>query len=705
MTREDVMRPEILHPVFMGLDTIKGVGERSRKLLSNLVGDKIIDLLWHLPSNLIDRRASPPLREAVSGKIYTLKVRVIDHMPPKTKKHPYRVVVEEIHPQIIVPEQLTLVFFKVYADSIHKNLPIGAERVISGKLDNFNGGWQMSHPDFIAKSEDFEKLKTVEPVYPLTAGITNKMICKWMPSALARLPHFPEWIDHHLLEQKRWNSFNASLLQAHRPQNFEDLSPSSPARTRMAYDELLANQLSLALARERSRKKNGRVIKGNGQLRSNLVAALPFQLTNAQNRVLEEIYADQEAETKMLRLVQGDVGSGKTIVALLAMLNAVECGCQAAIMAPTEILARQHFETIAPLCNALGLRAEILTGRNKGKERKKLLDDLSAGLIHILIGTHALFQDDVAFNDLACVVIDEQHRFGVQQRLGLSRKGDKADVLVMTATPIPRSLVLTAYGDMDYSQIDEVPPGRKPVDTRVIPLEKISEVVHALQRKIASGSRAYWVCPLVEESEKSDLAAAKERFESLQKIFGTDVGLVHGKMKDAEKDEVMTRFKNGDIKLLIATTVIEVGVNVPEATVMVIEHAERFGLAQLHQLRGRIKRGFEASSCLLLYGHPLSETARERLNIMRETENGFLIAEKDLELRGGGEMLGTKQSGFCSFRLADMSVHKDLLHIAHQDAKLVLNTDPKLASARGEALRILLYLFERDNAIKTYNAG
>ncbi len=699
------MRPEILNPVFTRVNTIKGVGERSFKLLSSLTGDKIIDMLWHLPTNIIDRRSSPPLRNAISGKIYTLKVRIIDHIPPKTTKHPYRVIVEECHPQVIAPEQITLVFFKVYADSIKKNLPINAERVISGKLESFNGSWQMSHPDFIAKAEDFEKLRSIEPVYPLTAGITNKMICKWMPYALEKLPQLPEWIDSHLMQQKKWKSFYQALYSVHHPQDSNDLDPHSPERTRLAYDELLANQLSLALAREHIRKKNGRIIKGNGSLRQKIISSLTFQLTGAQQRVLNEIYNDQQADTQMLRLLQGDVGSGKTIVALLTMLNAVECGCQAAIMAPTEILARQHWETIAPLCTPLNLRVEILTGRNKGKERKKLLADLADGNINILIGTHALFQEDVVFKDLACVVIDEQHRFGVHQRLGLSQKGNRADVLVMTATPIPRSLILTAYGDMDYSQIDEVPPGRKPVDTRVIPLEKLSDVVHALQRKIASGSRAYWVCPLVEESEKSDLAAAKERYESLQKIFGSDIGLVHGKMKDAEKDGVMTRFKNGDFKLLVATTVIEVGVNVPEATVMVIEHAERFGLAQLHQLRGRIKRGFEASSCLLLYGHPLSETAHERLNIMRETENGFLIAEKDLELRGGGELLGTKQSGFCAFRLADIAAHKDLLHVAHQEAKLILNTDPQLSTPRGEALRALLYLFEQDSAIKTYNAG
>ena len=418
--------------------------------------------------------------------------------------------------------------------------------------------------------------------------------------------------------------------------------------------------------------------------------------------MLCEIYADQAAPFRMLRLVQGDVGSGKTIVAFLAMLNAVECGAQAAIMAPTEILAKQHFETIAPLCEEIGLKADLLTGKTKGKQRKQLLLDLSEGKINILIGTHALFQEEVTFKDLAFVVVDEQHRFGVHQRLLLSEKGSKADVLVMTATPIPRTLVLTAYGDMEYSKIDQVPEGRKPVDTRVLPLDKLPDVVAAVKRKLATKARAYWVCPLVEESEKSDLAAAEERFAALQKIFGADVGLVHGKMKEKEKDAVMERFKKGEIKLLVATTVIEVGVNVPEATLMIIEHAERFGLAQLHQLRGRIKRGFEASTCLLLYSPPLSETAKERLNIMRESEDGFMIAEKDLDLRGGGEILGTRQSGFTEFKVADMSVHKNLLHIANQDAKLILEKDPNLETPRGQALRTLLYLFEKDDSVRNY---
>lgn len=693
------MRPEILYPLFAGINTIKGIGERSYKPVSNLLGDKIVDMLWHLPSGLIDRRYSPRLAEAIPGRIITVKVRVVEHLAPKSRKQPYRVVVEDDS------EQLVLIFFKVYADSIAKNLPIGAERVISGKLESFNGQLQMSHPDYIVKPEEIDKVLGVETVYPLTAGISNKMLGKWIKQALDRLPDLPEWQNAEFKQKQGWSSFRAALLAAHHPQQLADLQPGTPARCRLAYDELLANQTALAIVRQRVKKQAGREIRGNGLLRRKVLEQLPFKLTGAQDKVLSEIFADQGEPFRMLRLLQGDVGSGKTIVALMAMLNAVECGTQAAIMAPTEILAKQHLETIQPLSELIGIRAELLTGRTKGKTRTALLADLEAGKIDILIGTHALFQDEVKFKDLALAVVDEQHRFGVHQRLNLSSKGNKADILVMTATPIPRTLILTAYGDMEYSKIDQVPEGRKPVDTRVVPVDKMSEVVNGLYRKLESGARAYWVCPLVEESEKSDLAAAEERFASLQKIFGKDVGLIHGKMKEKDKDTVMERFKSGELKLLVATTVIEVGVNVPEATVMVIEHAERFGLAQLHQLRGRIKRGFEASTCLLMYAGRLSETAHERLNIMRETEDGFVIAEKDLELRGSGEILGTRQSGFSEFKLADMAVHKDLLRIANQDAKMVLELDPNLTTPRGQALRTLLYLFERDDAVKTYLAG
>lgn len=692
------MRPEILFPLFTNLTTIGGLGEKSAQLLKNLGCNKVGDLIFHLPASMIDRSYCPRLADARLGMIATVTAKVVEHIAPARQSQPYKVVVEDDTEQMIVS------FFKAYPTSIQKNLPIGAYRVISGKIEKFNNRLQMNHPDYIVRPEEAATVTGIEAVYPLTAGITNKMLNKWIKQALQRVPQFPEWLDGNYLKEQNFPSFNQALLQLHHPKYAADLEINSPERRRLAYDELLANQLALAIVRQKVKKQYGRELKGNGLLRKKLLEKLPFKLTGAQEKVLKEINSDQASPYRMLRLLQGDVGCGKTIVAFMSMLNAVECGAQAAIMAPTEILAKQHLETIGSLSEELGIRCELLTGRTKGKKRAQILEELAEGKIDILIGTHALFQENVEFKDLAYAVIDEQHRFGVHQRLNLSNKGNKADILVMTATPIPRTLLLTAYGDMEYSKIDQVPEGRQPVDTRVMPVDKLPEIVNALKRKIESGARAYWVCPLVEESEKLDLAAAEERYESLKKYFGNKVGLIHGKMKEAEKDAVMERFKKGDISLLVATTVIEVGVNVPEATVMIIEHAERFGLAQLHQLRGRIKRGYQASACILLYSYPLSENSRARLNIMKETEDGFRIAEEDLDLRGGGEILGTRQSGFNEFKLADLSVHKNLLLTATREAQLVTETDPDLASPRGQALRILLYLFERDDAVKTYMA-
>lgn len=693
------MRPNILFPLFSSISNLKGIGEKNYKLISKLCGEKIKDAAFHLPSNIIDRSYSPKLANAESGRICTIKVKIIEHIVPKNKKQPYKVICSD------ETAEITLVFFKVYATSIAKNLPLGEERIISGKIEIFNNQIQMTHPDYIVPTNQLNQVLGVEAVYPLTAGVSNKLIRRICHQALNIVPKLPEWLDENHKKAMNFLSFNEALFIAHNPQAQHDLSNCSPARTRLAYDELLANQLALSLARNRIKKQAGRTLKGNGLLRKKALEALPFNLTSAQENVLLEIYKDQSEPYRMHRLLQGDVGSGKTIVSFLAMLNAIECGYQAAIMAPTEILAKQHLETLAPMCEEIGINVEILTGRVKGKKRQALLDNLAEGKIDILIGTHALFVDDVKFKDLAFVVVDEQHRFGVHQRLSLTNKGSKTDILVMTATPIPRTLVLTAYGDMEYSKIDALPAGRKPVDTRVIPLAKLDSIVQGLIKEISAGRQAYWVCPLVEESEKIDLAAAENRYKILQKIFGEQVGLVHGKMKEKEKDAVMEKFKAGDIKLLVATTVIEVGVNVPKATIMIIEHAERFGLAQLHQLRGRIKRGSEASNCILLYSYPVSENSRARLNIMRETEDGFLIAEEDLKLRGGGEILGTRQSGFADFRFADMSVHQDLLYTAHKDAQMIVEMDNNLHSARGEALRILLYLFEKDDAIRTYIAG
>lgn len=691
------MRPNILYPLFSPIDKLKGVGPQNSTLIKKLCGNKIIDIIWHFPTNIIDRRCNVPLKNAEDNKLWTGYVKIIEHIPPKGKKQPYRIVVQD------ETEQLILTFFKVYTSSILKQFPVGETRIISGKIEKFNNQLQMSHPDYVTISQ--EQMPKIEAIYPLTAGISNKMINKLMFQSLSYIPKFPEWLDDTIVQKYSFPDFNTAIQYIHNPQNFDDLLPNSAARKRLAYDELLANQLSLAIVRERLKKQKGRSLENSGTLKQKLIKELPFDLTSAQQRVISEIESDLFSEYRMSRLLQGDVGSGKTIVALLTMLNAVECHKQSAIMAPTEILASQHYETISELCNKINVKTALLTSNVKGKKREILLEKLQNGEIDILIGTHALFTEDVKFNDLAYIIIDEQHRFGVKQRLSLSNKGNSCDILVMTATPIPRTLVLTQFGDMEYSKIDELPAGRQPVTTNVMPITKIHDVIDALYRKLQDNTQAYWVCPLVEESEKIDLSAAKERYESLQKNFGSQVGLIHGKMKESEKNSVMQEFKQGKLKLLISTTVIEVGVNVPSATIMIIEHAERFGLAQLHQLRGRIKRGNEASSCILMYGFPISDISRSRLNIMKQTEDGFIIAEEDLKLRGGGEVLGTRQSGFTNFKIADLSIHGDLLLTATKDAALILRNDKNLESPRGQALRTLLYLFEQDLAIKTYNAG
>ncbi|MBB3065613.1 ATP-dependent DNA helicase RecG [Limibacillus halophilus] len=523
--------------------------------------------------------------------------------------------------------------------------------------------------------------------------------------ALRHVPVLPEWLDPVFVQKRNWPSWSDALLQAHNPANSSDVEPGSCARQRLAYDELLANQLALLIVRKAARRTPGKSLKGDGSLRSSVKEALPFSLTRSQAEAVMEIEQDLAKPSRMLRLLQGDVGSGKTVVALLAMLIAVEAGQQAALMAPTEILARQHYETLRPLTAHLGIEVVLLTGKDKAKDRRQTLEAIASGRAAIAVGTHALFQDGVDFSKLAVAVIDEQHRFGVHQRLMLAGKGKDVDVLVMTATPIPRTLMLTAYGDMDTSRLLEKPAGRKPVDTRTLDIERLSEVVDGLRRAVESGAQAYWVCPLVEESETSDLAAVDQRYETLRKVFGDRVGLVHGRMKSAEKDSIMADFKAGSLAVLVATTVIEVGVDVPNATVMVIEHAERFGLSQLHQMRGRVGRGGDQSVCLLLYQKPLGETAHRRLEIMRETEDGFVISEEDLRLRGAGEVLGTRQSGMPSFRVADLTQHDDLLAIARSDAKLIVENDSWMDSKRGAALRTLLYLFERDAAVRYIRSG
>jgi ATP-dependent DNA helicase RecG len=564
----------------------------------------------------------------------------------------------------------------------------------------------MAHPDHILGAEEFGRMPLLEPVYPLTEGLSPKLLMKAIHQALEKLPQLPEWQDQSFLSRNQWPSFDEALRALHHPETPAAIAPGSPARRRLAYDELLASQLALSLVRASMKRAAGRKLPGTGEMRAKLIAALPYSLTRAQEEAVRDILRDMASGERMLRLLQGDVGAGKTVVALLALATAVESGAQGALMVPTEILARQHHATLSKLCAAAGIPVVLLTGREKGKAREDILARIASGETRIVIGTHALFQEGVAFHDLGLAVIDEQHRFGVHQRLALQAKaGGATDLLVMTATPIPRTLALTVYGDMDVSKLTEKPAGRLPIDTRVIPLSRMDEVIEGLARSIARGNRAYWVCPLVAESEVVDLAAAEERFNQLAQRLPGQVGLVHGRMKGPEKDKVMAAFKEGALKLLVSTTVIEVGVDVPEATAMVIENAERFGLAQLHQLRGRVGRGAGKSSCLLLYQEPLGETAKARLSIMRETEDGFRIAEEDLRLRGAGEMLGTRQSGLPLFRMADLAADGDLLAAARDDAQLILNRDPKLTTERGEALRLLLYLFERDEAVRLLSAG
>ncbi len=598
-----------------------------------------------------------------------------------------------------------LVFFLTNPEWVRGRLPIGATRWISGRLELYDGVRQIVHPDRVLNAEEFARLPAVEPVYALTEGLFQRTIARAADGALKRLPGLPEWIAADTIEGLKLPSFADALHAMHRPTAPEDVDPAGRAVTRLAFDELFSNQLALLLVRARMRETAGRAHVSEGALGRRLEAALPFSLTAAQRKALDDIRADLRAEKRMIRLLQGDVGSGKTVVALLAMAEVVEAGRQSAMMAPTEVLARQHFDRMAPLAASVGLRIALMTGRDKAPERRGTLAALAAGELDIVVGTHALFQDAVAFADLGLAVVDEQHRFGVRQRLALAGKGEAVDLLVMTATPIPRSLVLAYFGDMDVSALREKPPGRQPIDTRAMPIERTEEVVAGLSRALSQGARAYWICPLVEESETLDVAAAEDRAAALRSIFGDAVGLMHGRMAGPDKDAAMERFQRGDSRILVATTVVEVGVDVPEATIMIIEHAERFGLAQLHQLRGRVGRGGGRSSCLLLYRGPLGETAKARIETLRATEDGFRIAEEDLRLRGEGDVLGARQAGAPGFRFARLEVHGGLLARGRAEAEAALERKHRLASEEGRALRLLLYLFERDEAAKLIEAG
>src|SRR6516165_4771250 len=699
------MRPALLNPLFAPVTSLAGVGPKQDKLLRYLLGrdetPRLIDLVLHLPSNVIDRRARPKIRDAVPGTVVTLEVTVDRHRPPppRNKRVPYLVYASDDTGDVV------LTYFRSQPGYVEKLLPVGAKRFVSGTLQMYDGVPQIVHPDRVVDEATFAGLSNIDPVYPLTEGLALGSLRRAIAQALAKFPDLPEWISPEVVRRCHFPPIKQALDRLHRPLEPTDTLPDGPFWSRLAFDELLAGQLALALVRAQLRRPAGNRHAGDGHLRKKIIDALPYALTASQRKAAAAIAEDLRQPVRMLRLLQGDVGSGKTVVALLAAAAVAEVGGQAALMAPTEILARQHIKTIAPLAERAGLCVAILTGREKGKERRELLTQLEAGEIDLLVGTHALIQDDVAFKSLALAVVDEQHRFGVRERLALTGKGEAVDVLVLSATPIPRTLVLTYFGDMDVSELREKPAGRQPIDTRAVPLSRLNEVVDAVGRALSAGKLVYWICPLVEESETVSLTDAEQRFDSLKARFGDEAGLVHGKMRGTDKDRVMAQFAAGEIRLLVATTVVEVGVDVPAATIMVIENAERFGLAQLHQLRGRIGRGSEASTCLLLYKEPLGEMSKARLKVIRETTDGFRIAEEDLRLRGEGDVLGVRQSGLPGYRIARPDVHAQLISQARDEALRVMRENPRLTGARGEALRCLLYLFERDEAIPLIGAG
>jgi ATP-dependent DNA helicase RecG len=691
------MRPEILFPLFAPVTSLKGVGSRIAPLLERLAGPIVRDVLFLKPHNIV-RRTPAVLSAAVGGQVMTFEVAIDQHQRPRVASQPWRIRVSD------PTGFMTLVFFGRFADQLESRHPVGSKRIISGKVEDDRFGRQMIHPDYMVDPAKAEEIPELEPIYPATEGLPARRVRTFVLDALARAPELPEWQDAAWKARQHFPAWREALERLHEPESEADLSPLTVHYRRLAYDELLAHQLAMAQRKAERRREPAARIPASA-IAEKVRADLPFAFTGAQERALAEIRGDLASGERMSRLIQGDVGSGKTVVAMCAMADVAAAGGQSALMAPTEILARQHYETIAGPLSEHGIEVVLLTGRDKGKPRAEKLVALASGAAKVAVGTHALFQDDVAFEKLQLAVIDEQHRFGVAERQRLQAKGQAVHLAAMSATPIPRTLELTVYGDLDVSRIDEKPPGRTPVATRAVPMSRLAEVEARLRQVTKEGAQAFWICPLVSESEVSDLAAAERRAADLTERIGPGVGLVHGKLPAAAKDAVMAEFAGGRLSVLVATTVVEVGVNVPNATIMVIEQAERFGLAQLHQLRGRVGRGRQESACVLLYDPPLSETGQKRLDILRRTDDGFVIAEQDLELRGGGDALGLRQSGFPDYVFADPFAHRDLIAAAGDDARLIVGRDAELRSERGKALQVLSELFDWKAGMALKDAG
>ena len=693
------MRPDKINSIFSPITVLPGIGPKIENLFNRMGIYKILHLLWHIPYNVIKGQKHSNIHEAEINSLITLKIKILKHQPSRYKKQPYKINC------ICGDTPIDIIYFYARHPVVRANLPVGKERYISGKLEYFRNNFQITHPSHIIESENINLLKEIEPIYSLTAGLSQRIVLKYLQKILNSLPLLDEWIDEENLEKYSFNNWNESILSLHNPINPEDLINNNIHRRRLAYDELFAHQLAIAIIRNSNQKKRGLKFSSKAILVEEFIKSLPFNLTNSQINAWMDIRKDLISHDRMIRLLQGDVGSGKTIISLLAMIHAIETGYQAAIMVPTSILANQHFQNIKKLLEDFPIEVILLTGKDKGLVRKEKISLIENGKVQIIIGTHALIQDDVSFKSIGLVVIDEQHRFGVFQRMAFTYKGMKPSILVMSATPIPRTLSLAAYGDMDESRITEKPIGRLPIKTTSLSIIKEKKLIERLREKLKLKEKIYWVCPLVEESEELDLKAATIRYEYLSKIFKNKVLLIHGRLKEKEKEEIMEKFQKEDYKILVATTVIEVGIDIKEATSIIIEHAERFGLAQLHQLRGRVGRSNLQSSCILLHKDFIGENAKRRINKMKETNDGVEIAEEDLNIRGAGEVLGRKQSGLPSFKIADLSFDSDILEDVRISVDKIIEKNPKLNDRNGENLKILLYLFERDVAIKTLMAG
>ena len=692
------MRPQELTPIFSNISSISGIGPKLEILFNKLVGNKIVDLLWHLPNNIIKREKILNLDKTYIGSIIIIKIKTLNHIVPKFKRQPFRVNC------ISNGIPIDIVFFNARHPYVKMNLPINNEKIICGKLEYFKNNFQITHPEFIQNIENNE-IDTLQPAYPLTQGLTQKIYYKNIKKILLNIPDLKEWLDDKIIKKYKFHSWKNSILNIHKPLSEKDLVKKNIYRNRLAYDELFANQLAIQITKEFNKNNHGIIIKKEYKNLKNFISKLPFELTKSQIKSINEISTDLSSSYQMIRLLQGDVGSGKTIVSIIGMLNSYESGYQSAIMAPTEILANQHFETIKKFLNSHNIKILLLSGKDKGKVREKKLNNIKNGEANIIIGTHALIQDDVNFNKLGFVIVDEQHRFGVHQRLAFTYKGLRPNLLVMTATPIPRTLTLAVYGNMSESKLIEKPKGRLLINTIATPISKIEKLVEGIRRKLKNNEKIYWVCPLVEESEEIDLKAATERYMQLRKIFKNKILLIHGQLKSKEKEETMNKFKNENYNILVSTTVIEVGIDIPSATTIIIEHAERFGLAQLHQLRGRVGRSNVQSNCILVYKDNMGATAEKRIKIMKSTDNGFEIAEKDLSIRGPGEVLGKKQSGLPNFKIADLSYDKKMFEDIRFQSKKIVNEDPYLKSEKGKLFKTLLYLFEKDIAIKNILSG